>query len=85
MVDLWPIFNKDKDLNKNYRPVSILSYISKVFEGPLYKQIDNFMASKLSPYLCVFRKNHNSQHSLLKIIEVWKKMLGQRKILPVLF
>ena len=31
------------------------------------------MASKLSPYWCVFRKNHVSQHSLLKIIEVWKK------------
>ena len=52
--------------------------MSKVFERIFYKQIDRFMTSKFSPFLCGFRKNHNSQYSLLKMIEVWKKNLDKR-------
>ena len=36
------------------------------------------MTSKFSPFLCGFRKNQNSQYSLLKMIEVWKKNLDKR-------
>ena len=44
LADVSPVFKKDGDLNKdNYRPVSILSYMSKVFEKIFYKQIDRFM------------------------------------------
>ena len=52
LADASPIFIKE-----NYRPVSILPHMSKVFERILYKQIDTFMATKFSPYLCGFRKN----------------------------
>ena len=73
LAEVSPVFKKD-DLNKeNYRPVSILSHMSKVFERIFYKQINRFMTSKFSPFLCGFRKNHNSLYSLLKTIEVWKK------------
>ena len=47
--------------------------MSKIFERIFYKQIDRFISSKFSPFLYGFRKNHNSQYSLLKVIEVWKK------------
>ena len=30
-----------------------------------------------SLFLCDFRKNHNSQYSLVKMIEVWKKNLDK--------
>ena len=30
-----------------------------------------------SLFLCGFRKNHNSQYSLVKMIEVWKKNLDK--------
>ena len=77
LSDVSPVFKKD-DLNKkNYRPVSTLSYMSKVSERIFYKQIDHFMTSKFSPFLCGFRKNHNSQYSLLKMIEVWKNNLDK--------
>ena len=69
LVDVSSVFKKDDDLNKeNYRPAIILSHMSKVFERIFYKQIDRFMTSKFSPFLCGFRKNRNSQYSLLKII-----------------
>ena len=31
------------------------------------------MKNKFSSYLCGFRKNHNAEHSLLKMIKNWKK------------
>ena len=78
LADVSPVFKKNDDLNKeNYGPVSILSHMSKVFERIFYKQIDCFMTSKFSPFLCGFRKNHNSQYPLLKMIEVWKKNLDK--------
>ena len=72
LADVSPVFKKDVDLNKEncQHTVSILSHMSKVFERIFYKQIDCFMTSKSSPFLCGFMKNHNSQYSLLKMIEV---------------
>ena len=85
-ADINPIFKKEDTLNKeNYRPISILSHLSKVFERILYKQIDNFMKNKFSPYLCGFRKNHNAQYSLLKMIENWKKQLDNGEKVGVMF
>ena len=74
MADVSPIFKKG-DIFKveNYRSVSTLPHMPKVFERILYKQIDAFMTTKFYPHLCGFRKNDNSQYSLLKMIETWKK------------
>ena len=42
----------------NYRPVSVLPIISKVYETILFYQINDFLDSKLSPYQCGFRKGY---------------------------
>ena len=68
-----PVYKKLGPLQKeNYESVSLLSYISKVFERLTYKQINNFMENK-----CVtdFRKSHVTQHSLLVTLEKWEKNL----------
>ena len=62
----------------NYRPVSILSPISKIFEKVMYYQINKFMSDKFSPYLSGFRKNHNAQNCLLLMIENWRKALDNK-------
>ena len=73
LADVSPIFKKEDSFKKeNYRPVSILPHMSKVFERILCKQIDTFMTTKFSPYLCGFRKNLNAQYSLLKK-NIWIK------------
>ena len=73
LADVSPIFTKEDSFKKeNYRLVSILLHMSKVFERILYKQIDTFMTTNFSPYPCGFIKNHNAQYSLLKMIETWK-------------
>ena len=52
LADITPVFKKNNLLHKvNYRPVSILPSISKVFEKLIQKQINY-----LFPYLCGYRK-----------------------------
>ena len=48
--------------NENYRPMSLLLHISKVFERVIYKQINNFMENKISKCVTGFRKLHGTQH-----------------------
>ena len=77
-VEFTPVYKKD-DMNdkQNYRPVSTLSNISKVFEKLIYSQINTYMSDKFSKYLTGFRKNHNTQHALLNMIENRKTNLNK--------
>ena len=74
-----PIFKKDDILDKeNYRQVSILPLLSKVFEKLIYKLLSNYTESFLSSILCGFRKAHNTQHALFKLLHSWQKELDQK-------
>ena len=64
-------------LKTNYRPVSLLSHISKIFERVIYNQINEYTEPFLSQLLTKFCKNHNTQHSLLKMLENFKKTLDK--------
>ena len=78
LAEVSPVFKKKDDLNKeNYRPISVLSHVSKVFERVMYQQIEGFMKDKLSNLLIGFRKNHNTQHCLTSLLERWKKTLDK--------
>ena len=53
LADITPVFKKkDSYFKKNYRPVSILSIISEIFERLIQKQIVGYMENFLSPYVC---------------------------------
>ena len=56
------------------RPVSLLSYISKVFERIISNQINEYIEPFLFKALIGFRKNHIIQHSLLKMLENLRKL-----------
>ena len=80
MADITPIPKEGvKTLKKNYRPVSILPILSKIYEGNMYDPIFNYVEKYLSPYLFGYRKGHSTQHSLLVMLEMWKKALDERK------
>ena len=70
---------------ENYRPISLLSHMSKVFERILYNQLNNFMKDKLSNILTGFRKGHSAQHSLLIMIEKWKRALDENMNVGAIF
>ena len=45
-ANVTPVFKKDDPLDKkNYRPVSIIPLLSKVFEKVIYKQLSNYTES----------------------------------------
>ena len=70
MADITPSHKKDdKCLKENYRPISILSSFSKIFEKKMNDDIYHVMNSKLSPYLCGFRKGYSTQYCLLVMLE----------------
>ena len=46
-AELIPLYKKLDLLNKgNYRPTSLLSHVSKVFERIIYRQINSYMEDK---------------------------------------
>ena len=86
LAEVSTIFKTNDDLDKeSYRPVSILSHVSKTFERAMYKQIDTFMRDKLSELLTGFRKNHNTQHFLMTMLEMWKNTVGKRGYVSAIF
>ena len=74
LADVTPVYKKkSKNSKDNYRPVSILSNISKIYERCIYDQIQLFFDSLFSKYQCGFRRGYNAQHWLVSLIEKWKK------------
>ena len=86
LAEVSPVFKKKDDLDKeNYRPVIILSHVSKFFERIMYEQIEDFMEDKLSNLLTGFRKNHSSQHCLMCMLEKRKKALDKGGYICAIF
>ena len=79
LADITPAFKKeDKNLAKNYRPVSVLPTLSKVFEKIMQRQVINDVNTFLSPYLCGYRKGFSTQYALLSLLEKWKKTIDSK-------
>ena len=75
-----PVYKKKDPLDKaNYRPVSILPALSKIFERILADQMMEFFNDIFSPSLSAFRKGISCQSILLKMMEDWRKALDDRK------
>ena len=70
IADINPVFKKEDQNDKtNYRRISLLLLISKIFRKVLYQQIEDFANKILSPKLCRFIKGHSTQHALLNLLK----------------
>ena len=80
-ADITPVHEKDsKSEENNYRPVSILSNISKVYERIMFKQTSEFFESSFSSkYQCGFKKGFSAQHCLVSMLEKWKPATDNKK------
>ena len=75
-----PIHKKNSILEKgNYRPVSVLPTISKLFERAINIQLTEHFNSIFNPFLAAFRSGYGCQSTLLRIVEDWKKALDANK------
>ena len=77
IANITPVHKKEVPTDKeNYRPVSVLPLLSKVFEGLLYDQLSEYLEKYLNILLCDFRKAHftcSFQHALFKLLQAWQK------------
>ena len=62
----------EKTIKTNYRPITVLVVVSKIFEKIMDKQTNEYIEKFLSKYLCGYRKNFNCQVALVPMIEKWK-------------
>ena len=65
-ADIKPIYKKEsRNEKENYRPISILSNLSKIFERCMYDQLKDHFEKLLSKYHCGFRKREKDlTHSI---------------------
>ena len=76
LADVTPLFKKeDKQYEGNFRPVSLLPAMSKVFERLMHHDMSDYMKNKLSIFLCGFQKSMNAQNCLTFMTEMWKKAI----------
>ena len=80
-AEVTPVYKKDDRLNKvNYRPISVLPCMSKIFESVLVEQLSVFFEKLFSSSLSGFRKSHNCQSVLVKFIETCKSTLDRNEL-----
>ena len=73
-----PIYKK-KSHNKieNYRPVSILSCFSKVYEKFLLEKFKPFINTFLPKFIAAYGENYSSSQVLTRLIENWKQAVDE--------
>ena len=70
LVEVVPVYKKsDKKDKNNYKPSSIFSNLSKIYERCIQTQLNEYFASFLSKHQCGFRQGFGTQHCLLVMIE----------------
>ena len=73
LANATPVHKKGNRSEKgNYRPISILPNLLKVFERYIYNEIAQFFDKILFKHQCGFRKGHSAQCYLIFLFEKWK-------------
>ena len=80
-AEMAALFKKlDRLCKENYRPVSILTALSKVFEKIYCRQSTSYFDRIFSYYLSGFRQKYSCQSTLLQTIGEWKSALDNGNI-----
>ena len=78
-----PLHKKEDQLDrKNYRPVAILSPLSKILEKIVYEEIYGYFNNNLlfHPSLHGYRKNRSTQTALLQLYDRWVRSASNSKL-----
>ena len=83
LADVVPLFkSKDRSLETNYRPISLLSTMSKILEKVVYNRVYNFLnqTEQISNTQYGFRAKHSCKHAVGQLIGTVLKNLENKKI-----
>ena len=80
LAHVIPIHKKgDKSIPSNYRPISLLSCISKVMERAVFSHMYNHLCNYITPHQSGFLPNHSTVTQLLEICHAISDALDNRK------
>ena len=80
-AEVAALFERLDDIHKeNYRPVSVLTALSKVFAKVSGVQLSSYFEFIFSKFLSGIRPTLSCQTSLLKMIEAWKQSIDNGKM-----
>ena len=88
IAKVLPIFkNGSKSLVTNYRPISVLSCINKIFEKLIAKRIYSFLEKYniLYEFQYGFRKGHSTTHALIELADQIKLAINDNELTCGLF
>jgi hypothetical protein len=81
-AEVSPLFKKGDALDKvNYRPVSVLTALSKIIEGILCDQVMCQIEKYLCKTLSAYRHNYSCSNVILKCVEDWKESLDVNNVI----
>ena len=78
LAKVIPVFKSGPSTEiSNYRPISVLSFFSKIFEKVLYNHLINFIDKHniLYKFQFGFRKGHSTQQALITLVHKLTKAL----------
>ena len=88
MARVWPVPKIDNPVNeKDFRPISILPVLSKIYEKVILKQQSDYIeiTSIYNSTQSGFRKGHSTQTILLKFRDDIEKALNKNEITMSVF
>ena len=78
LAEVSPLYKaNDNFQKKNFRPVSVLTSISKIYERIYHDQLYAYFHDIFSHMLAAYRPRHGCQHVLTNLINSWKKSLDK--------
>ena len=83
-----PIYKSDdKQMNQNYRPISVISYFPKVLEKSMYNHVIDFLEHNniLYYFQFGFRKHHSTNHAIITMVEKVSNCLDTGNIVVGVF
>ena len=88
IANIIPIFKSgDKSSVSNYRPISVLTLFSKIFEKIMYNHLTNFINAHniLYKFQFGFRKQYSTNHAIISLVERIRSSLSSGKIMIGVF
>lgn len=88
LAKVTPIHKKESKLDYlNYRPISLLSVISKIYEKLIYTRIYDYLTTNklINPKQFGFRTKHSTNHATISITEQIKSMMDNNDVVCGIF
>ena len=80
-----PVFKKgDRQDKLNYRPITSLICVDKIFEHLLSKQVTRHYDPTLYHKMTAYRSKHSCETTMLMLVEDWKLAVDRKELVTIL-